>query len=91
MPRAALKRFMGEPDDSVVVFMIKGNNVFPVVFPKGARNSALEQASAFAKLSGCTFSGRLMSVGQWNREIAQGIDPVQNVVDDLFSDTTTTA
>jgi hypothetical protein len=88
--RAKLNRLFSEPDNYVVLFMNRDNNIFPVVVPNGPKGSSIEHALTFARLSGCTFTGRLISVGQWNREIAEGINPIEVVVRSLLYTTTTT-
>ena len=82
-----MTRLFDEPRDSVVLFMIRGNNVFPVVVAKSTKTGPLQDAKRLERQMRCTFSGRLMSVGEWNDNERDGIDSVANVVADLTSET----
>lgn len=83
MPES-LKKFLNEPNDSVVLFFIRYNRVFPIVVEQCSLIESRVQAEKFERMTNAVYSGRLTSVKQYNICVESGENPNKIVRDNIL-------
>jgi hypothetical protein len=82
--KAPIARFLNHPDDDIVLFFVRQENIFPCVVPNCSLHEVRHHGERLARATNAEYTGHTKSVGQWNRFVERNIDPCDVVLQDLI-------